>query len=102
KIQFTDFRLHLQMNQPVRLHRRREVQLYTERAELNSNHRSCLRTASSRRNHRKRKLAARQKTRFMAADGNEIRFGEDFEQVFVLQQFQCGADIEVRTEHEEI
>src|SRR6516225_8665931 len=60
EIKLTDFGLDLEVNQSIRLDRRREVQFHAERAELNRDYRRSLRAASRRRNDGIRKLAAGQ------------------------------------------
>src|SRR2546425_6970877 len=90
------------MDQPVGFDRRRKLKTHAKWTELNRNHGRSPRAAARVGNHGKRKLSAGQKTRFMPADRDEVRFSENLEKILALQQAQGRTEIEIRPEGKQV
>src|SRR5262249_41850976 len=88
EIQLADFRHHLKMDVVVRHDEGSEFQLHSKLSELNC-HRS---EALPRLNDGERKLAAREKTCFLAVDRDQVWLGENLQQVFLLQGLYDGTN----------
>src|SRR3979490_1672942 len=50
----------------------------------------------------KRELAAGEEAGFLSVYGNQIRFGKNLQQVLCLELLDDGAEINVRTKHEQV
>ena len=51
---------------------------------------------------RERERSAGQEARLLAFERNQVRLGQDLEQIASLQRFDSGANVEVGPEHEQV
>ena len=89
EIQRADFRLHVQVNQAARQQCGREIQPHAEFLELNRDSRET--TARSALHDGKRKFAAGQKAGVFSGRREQVRLGQDFENVVLLQAWIVAA-----------
>src|SRR5580704_276546 len=96
EIQSADFRCDNKVNVAVGHDHRSEFKLHSEFLEGNRDRgKSC-----PWLDDRKRKLAARQETRFLAIDGYEVGFGQNLEKVLTLQGLNHSPKVNVGPEQE--
>ena len=89
EIQLADFRHHLKVNIAVRHDHRREFQFHPELAELNGHRGESLAWLDDW----ERKFASRQETRLFAVYRDQIRLGQNLQQVFLLEGLNHDAKV---------
>src|SRR5262245_9356093 len=91
-IKGTHFGEYLQPDRPIARDGAGEFQLDTERLELNRDRRTTCHAGHNR----VRQLSTRKKTCGLAVSRQQIRFGEDLQDVFLLEGLNRHSQVEVR------
>src|SRR5882762_10125095 len=86
------------MNVPIGHDDRSELQTHAEVLKRDRNRRK----PRPWLNDRKWELTSSEKAGFLAIHGNQIRFGENLQQIFALQGFDGSAKINVRTKEKKV
>ena len=98
EIEGTDLGGHLEVNVAIRHDHGSKCQLHPEIFELNGDRGETLPGL----NHGEGKLAAGQKLSFLAVDRDQIRLGQDLQQVFLLERLDDRAEVDVAAKKKEV
>jgi hypothetical protein len=100
EIERADLGRDLETNRIVRLDGTGKVEFDAEGAELDGNG-TCA-SGGCPLNDRIRELTAGEEVRRLPADGHQIRFGEDLEDILCLEVLNGGTEVQIRAEEEDV
>src|ERR1039458_3195176 len=102
EVQAADFGRDFEIDGALRRNRRCEIELHAVGFELHRDHWRGGAAGGRSGDRRERKTAAGEETGVLALEREQIRLGENLQQILFLQSLDRRADVEIRDEREEV